>query len=94
MYLGLFLIVLVILFAFVGIFAGGVFTIVLVPLAVIAAVSAVSALMAARAAGITPTLTKQPEQPPSGRVPPDSGPPEGEAPATPDEYIEARQESQ
>lgn len=93
MYLGLMLIVLAILFAIVGVFAGGVFTIVLVPLAVIGVVSAVTALVTARAAGVTSTLTKQPEQP-SGRVPPGSGPPPGEEPATPDDYVEARQRSQ
>lgn len=94
MYVGLVLVILAILFAFVGIFAGGVFTIVLVPLAVIGAVSAVVALMSARAAGITPTLTDQPKPQAGGRMPRGEGPPPGEVPATPDEYVEARQRSQ
>jgi hypothetical protein len=94
MYIGLFLIVLAILFAVAGVFSGGVFTIVLVPLAVIAVVTAVVALMSARAAGISSTLTRQPEPQPTGRIANDSGPPPGEVPATPDEYVEARQRSQ
>lgn len=94
MYLGLVLIVLAILFAIVGIFAGGVFTIVLVPLAVIGAVSAAAALASARAAGITGTLTEPPQQPPAGRMPRGEDPPVGEVPVTPDEYVEARQRSQ
>ena len=94
MYVGLVLVVLAILFAFVGIFAGGVFTIVLVPLAVIGAVSAAAALMSARAAGITETLTEQPEPQAPGRVPRGEGPPPGEVPVTPEEYVEARQRSQ
>lgn len=94
MYIGLFLIVLAVLFAIVGVFSGGVFTIVLVPVAVIALVTAVVALMSARAAGIAGTLSKQPERQPPGRVPRGSGPPPGEVPVTPDDYVEARQRSQ
>jgi hypothetical protein len=94
MYAGLFLIVLAILFAILGVFSGGVFTIVLVPLAVIAVVTAVVALVSARAAGITSTLTKQPERQATGLAPRGSGPPPGEVPATPDDYVEARQRSQ
>jgi hypothetical protein len=101
MYLGVVLIGLAVLFAFAGIFSGGVFTIVLVPLAVIGMVAAVVALMSARvtllsarAAGITPTLTQQPGPMPKGRVKAGSEPPPGEVPVTPDEYVEARQKSQ
>ncbi|MGH2835354.1 MAG: hypothetical protein ACRDLT_07895 [Solirubrobacteraceae bacterium] len=94
MYLGLVLVVLAILFAFVGIFAGGVFTIVLVPLAVIGAVGAATAVVSARAAGITATLTQQPEPQATGRARRGQGPPAGEVPVTPDEYVEARQRSQ
>lgn len=94
MYLALFLVILAVLFVIAGIFSGGVFTIVLVPLAVIAVVAGVATLMSARAAGITSTLTKQPERQPTGRVPRGSGPPAGEVPATPDDYVEARQRSQ
>lgn len=94
MYLGLVLIVLAVLFVVAGIFSGGVFTIVLVPLAVIAVVSGVVALLSARAAGITSTLTKQPGPQPAGRTPRGTGPPPGEVPVTPDEYVEARQRSQ
>ena len=94
MYLGLFLVVLAVLFVLLGIFSGGVFTIVLVPLAVIAVVAGVAALMSARAAGISSTLTKQPERQSTGRVPRGEGPPAGEVPATPDDYVEARQRSQ
>jgi hypothetical protein len=92
MYLGLVLVVLAFLFAIAGIFGGGVFTIVLVPLAVIGAVSAVAAIVSARAAGITGTLAEPPHQPPAG---PDSGEQApGEVPVTPDEYVEALQKSQ
>ena len=94
MYAGLFLIVLAILFAIVGVFSGGVFTIVLVPLAVIAVVSAVAALVSARAAGIEQTLTQPPKPLETGRTPRGTGPPAGEVPVTPDEYTEARQRSQ
>lgn len=94
MYLGVVLIGLAVLFALAGIFSGGVFTIVLVPLAVIAVVSAVVTLLSARAAGITPTLTQPPGPMPKGRVKADSEPPPGEVPVTPDEYVEARQKSQ
>jgi hypothetical protein len=94
MYLGLVLVVLAVLFVIVGIFSGGVFTIVLVPLAVIAVVAGVAALVSARAAGITSTLTKQPDRQPTGLAPRGAGPPAGEVPATPDDYVEARQRSQ
>ena len=94
MYLGLVLIGLALILGFAGIFSGGVFTIVLVPLAVIAVVSAAVTLLSARAAGITPTLTKQPGPLPKGRVQPGSEPPPGEVPATPDDYVEALQKSQ
>ena len=94
MYLGLVLIVLAVLFVFAGIFSGGVFTIVLVPLAVIAVISGVVAVMSARAAGITSTLTKQPDRQPAGRTPRGEGPAAGEVPVTPDEYVEARQRHQ
>jgi hypothetical protein len=65
-----------------------------VPLAVIGAVSAAATIASARAAGITPTLTEPPQRPPAGRMPRGQGPPAGEVPVTPDEYIEARQQSQ
>jgi hypothetical protein len=93
MYLGLVLIVLAILFAIAGIFSGGAFTIVLVPLAVVAVVGAVVMLVTARAAGISGTLGQQPGIPAKGRIP-DAGPSAGELPVTPDEYVEARQRSQ
>lgn len=94
MYLGLVLVVLAILFVIVGVFSGGVFTIVLVPCAAIAVVTGVVALMSARAAGVDSTLTKHPERQPGGRVPRGSGPAPGEVPVTPDDYVEARQRSQ
>jgi len=94
MYLGLFLVILAVLFVIVGVFSGGVFTIVLVPLAVIAVVTGVVALLSARAAGITSTLFKQPDRQSTGLAPRGEGPPAGEAPATPDEFVEARQKSQ
>jgi predicted benzoate:H+ symporter BenE len=94
MYLALALIVLAVLFVVVGIFSGGVFTIVLVPLAVIAVITGMAALMSARAAGITSTLTKQPERQPPGLAPRGEGPAAGEVPATPDDYVEARQRNQ
>jgi hypothetical protein len=94
MYLALGLIVLAILFVIAGVFSGGVFTVVLVPLAVIAAVTAVVTLMSARAAGISQTLTKPPEPQTPGRMARGEGPPAGEVPATPDDYVEARQRNQ
>ncbi len=94
MYLGLVLIVLAILFVIVGIVSGGFITVVLLVLAVIAGVAAVVMLWTARAAGITSTLTKQPERQSPRRVEPGAGAPAGEVPATPDEYVEARQKSQ
>jgi hypothetical protein len=94
MYLGLVFIVLAILFVIVGVFTGGAFTIVLVPLAVIAVISAVVTLMSARAAGLRGAVATRTEPQPSGRTPRGQGPPAGETPATPDEYVEARQRSQ
>lgn len=94
MYLGPVLIVLAVICLIVGIASGGAFTIVLVPLAVIAVVGAVVALVTARAAGIEPTLTEQPKHQETGRSPRGTGAPAGEVPATPDEFIEARQKSQ
>jgi uncharacterized protein (DUF58 family) len=94
MYLGLLLVVLAVLFVIVGIFSGGVFTIVLVPLAVVAVVAAVVALLTARAAGISATLTKEPERQSPELVPRDAGPAAGDVPATPDDYVEARQKYQ
>lgn len=96
MYLGLFLIVLAVLCLVGGIFSGGIFTIVLVPLAVIAAVTAAVALLSARAAGMTETLTRtKPLRWGSASAAAGSPPsPGGEVPATPDEFVEARQKSQ
>jgi len=94
MYLGLVLVVLAVLFVIVGIVSGGAFTIVLVPLAVIAVVAGVVALASARAAGISSTLTQQPDSKPTGRMKRGAGPPPGEVPVTPDEYVEARQRNQ
>jgi uncharacterized protein (DUF58 family) len=94
MYLGLVLIVVAVICVIAGIFSGGVFTIVLVPLAVIAVVGAVATLVTARAAGISATLTEQPKPQATGRVKRRTGPPAGDVPATPDEYVEARQQSQ
>lgn len=94
MYLALVLVVLAILFVVVGIFSGGAFTIVLVPLAAIAVVAGVVALVSARAAGVESTLLKRPGRQPGGRIRRGSGPAPGEVPVTPDEYVEARQRSQ
>jgi hypothetical protein len=94
MYLGLILVVVAVFCVIAGIFSGGVFTIVLVPVAVIAVVAGVAALVSARAAGITGTLARQPGPLPAGRVERDAGPPPGEVPATPDDYVDARQRSQ
>jgi hypothetical protein len=94
MYLGLLLIVLAVLFVFVGIFSGGVFTIVLVPLAVIAVLGALATLGAARAMGIEGTHIRPPGRQPRGRAPRGAGPEPGETPATPDDYVEARRRSQ
>jgi len=94
MYIGLALVVLAVIFVIAGIFSGGVFTIVLVPLAVIALVGAAAAGLSARAAGISSTLVKQPERQPTGRATRGAGPPPGEVPATPDEFVEARQRNQ
>lgn len=93
MYLGLLLIVIAVFCVIAGVLSGGVFTIVLVPLAVIAVVSAVVMLMSARAAGVSATLARTEPQPP-GPAPRGEGTPAGEVPVTPDEYVEARQRSQ
>ncbi len=94
MYLGLVLVVLGVLFAIVGIFSGGAFTFVLLPLAVFAAIAAAVALWGARAAGVDGTLSRQPGPPAGGQVRGDAEPPPGEAPATPEDYVRARQHSQ
>jgi uncharacterized protein (DUF58 family) len=94
MYLGLVLVVVAVFCVIAGIVSGGVFTIVLVPLAVIAVVAGAAALVSARAAGISGTLVQQPGPLPRGRVERDAGPPLGEVPATPDDYVDARQRSQ
>ena len=93
MYLGIVLIIAAVVCVVLGIVSGGAFTIVLVPLAVIAAVAAVVAIVGARAAGVEQTLFQQPEIPAKGRVARDAATP-GEVPATPDEYVEARQKRQ
>jgi hypothetical protein len=94
MWLGLVLVVLAVLFVIAGIFSGGVFTIVLVPLAVIAVVTAVVTLMSARAAGIRQTLTEPPQPQAAEPVARGEGAPPGEVPVTPEEFVEARQRNQ
>jgi len=94
MYLGLVLIVLAVLCLIAGIFSGGAFTIVLVPLAVIAVVAAGVALASARAAGITSTPLQPPVRRFTRRGRRGAGPPAGEVPVTPDEYVDARQRNQ
>lgn len=94
MYLGLVLIVLAVLFAIAGIFSGGAFTIVLVPLAIVAVVAAVAALVSARAAGIAGALGQRPEVPAKGPPRGGSASDDADSPVTPDEYVEARQRSQ
>lgn len=94
MYLGVLLIVIALFAVIAGIFSGGVFTIILVPVAAIAVVGALVALGAARALGIDATLTRSAGTQPKGRIPRDGGPPPGEVPATPDEYVETRRRSQ
>ena len=94
MYLGILLIVIAVFAVIAGIFSGGVFTIILVPVAVIAVVGALVALGAARALGIEGTLMRPTDRQPQGRVPRGSEPPTGEVPATPDDYAEARRRSQ
>ncbi|HET9094575.1 MAG TPA: hypothetical protein VFN36_05760 [Solirubrobacteraceae bacterium] len=93
MWLGLGLVVLAVLFVIVGIFSGGVFTIVLVPLAVIGVLAGVVTLMSARAAGIRQTLTEPPHTPPAGPAPRGTAP-AGDVSVTPEQYTDARQRSQ
>jgi hypothetical protein len=72
-----------------GVLFGGIFTIVLVPLAFIVMVSAVGYLMWARAAGASATVDEQrvAQEP----LPHSSHSNSPAAPATPDELVDARQ---
>jgi len=94
MYLALFLIVIAVFCVIAGIFSGGIFTIILVPIAAVAIIAAVVTGISARAAGLEGTLMRQPDMQPKGRMPEGAGPAPGEEPVTPDEYVEARQKYQ
>lgn len=72
-----------------GIFLGGIFTIVLVPLAFVVAVSAVGFLMWARAAGASATIDEQ--RTAQKPLPHGAHRTSPVAPATPDQLIDARQ---
>ncbi|HWE59204.1 MAG TPA: hypothetical protein VG228_05870 [Solirubrobacteraceae bacterium] len=94
MYPGLVLTALAVVFLIPGIAAGGAFTFVLVLMAAIAVVGAAATLPSARAAGITPAPAQQPEAPAGGPLGRGAEPPPREVPVTPEEYLEARQQSQ
>lgn len=94
MYLGLLLIAIVVFAAIATVFSGGIFTIILVPVAVLGALGAVTALIAERAAGIEGTQMPDAGKQPPGRIRRRGEPLHGDVPATPDDYVRALQRSQ
>jgi hypothetical protein len=92
MYLLLFIVFIAILVIVGGIFSGGIFTIILVPLAVIAVVSAVAYTGLGRAAGLD-EKPPTPEKKPIRRKGVEPGT-NGDVPVTPDEYVDALQKNQ
>ena len=93
MWMGMALLVIIAFTLIAGVLAGGIFTIVLVPIALIAALSAIVVLGMARAAGAEgATVTNQP----SRMIRRTEGPEldedrYGEVPVTPEQYLRARQ---
>jgi hypothetical protein len=71
-----------------GVLLGGIFTLVLVPVAIVAALSAVAYLMWARAAGADPAVNPKPDDAP---LPHSSYANVDPAPSTPDDVVNARQ---
>lgn len=94
MWLYLLVAVLVGLCLFGGIFAGGVFTIVLVPLAVIAFLSAIAYAMVAGAAKRTSGASADPAQGSRGPATRVSQTPSPQAPSSPEELVDARRGQQ
>ncbi|HEX3802022.1 MAG TPA: hypothetical protein VHV75_04200 [Solirubrobacteraceae bacterium] len=93
MYLTLMLVLIAVFCVFAGIFSGGIFTIILVPVAAIAVVSAVAYLLMARAAGLEAARTPNPTKQPTGEEKPAPNAP-GEVPATPEDYVDALRRAQ
>jgi hypothetical protein len=93
MYLVLFVAFIAILVIIGGIFSGGIFTIILVPLAVIAVVSAIGYAGLGHAAGVDKPNKRGPDRKPIRRKGVEPGT-NGDVPVTPDEYVDALQKNQ
>jgi hypothetical protein len=93
MYLVFFVVFIAIIVIAGGIFSGGIFTIILVPLAIIAVVSAIAYTAIGRAAGADETEKRRPEKRPIRRKGVEPGA-NGDVPVTPDEYVDALQKNQ
>lgn len=98
MWLGFFALVLVIAAVVASAFAGGVFTIVLIPLAVLAVIAAALTAMWGRASEVSAGRTKGDTSEPAPSTRPNALPRRrgggGHPTATPDQLIDARQEQQ
>lgn len=92
MYLVLFVVLIAVLVVIGGIFSGGIFTIILIPLALIAAVSAVAYMGVARAARADETR-RRPKKNSIRRKGVEPGT-DDDVPVTPDEYVDALQKNQ
>jgi hypothetical protein len=94
MWLGIFGVLILVLLLAAGIALGGIFTLILVPVAVVAGIGALISLLMARQSQIAtggdrkPTSTVSPERP-LPRSAPEPGPP-AEAPTTPEGLADAR----
>jgi hypothetical protein len=71
-----------------GVVMGGVFTLVLVPLAIVAALSAIAYLSLARASGANPAVEQKPD---NGPLPHSEHVDTASAPRSPDDLVDARQ---
>jgi hypothetical protein len=95
MWIGLVVIVIAAVGLVGGVFAGGIFTIVLIPLAVIAAIWALISLGAARGLGLDAALkSNDPSRNPGRPEDLPSDPRPGHVATTPEGYLKARQQSQ
>ena len=90
MWLYLVVAVVVLLCIFASIFAGGIFTLILVPLAVIGLLSALAYALIAGAAKRTSGASSDPTQGASGPVTRVSQTPSPQAPSSPEELVDAR----
>lgn len=91
-YPAIFLVIIAIIGAIVG---GGIFTIVLIPVAVIAVIAAVATSMAGRAAGVDQSRQQSQSPDTGGNALPRRRPADtGRTPTTPDALTDARQRAQ